>query len=157
MRGNPFVGLMLLVFTLISGCGLARPTSSAPQTLPSPEGTWTLELTQSGGFAGVHLGVEVTSAGQLTATDERSRRTATQTLSADTMDELRRLIAQAAISSAAGKPSSCADCFIYDLVLKSGSGTAQMQADDVTLPTSSTQALITYLRSLRDSALASQP
>jgi hypothetical protein len=148
---------MLPMVALLSACGLARPGSATPQSLPSPAGNWTVELTQSGGFAGVQLNLEVTSAGQLTATDERSGRTVTQTLSAETMVELRRLIAQAGVSGAGGNPSACADCFVYDLMLKSDSGTIQMRADDVTLGDSKAQALISYLRTLRDSALASQP
>lgn len=157
MRKDPFVLVLLLVVALASACGFARPGSPSPQSLPSPAGDWTIDLTQSGGIAGVHLKLEVTRTGQLTATDERSGRTATQTLSAETMAELRRLIAQAAISDGGGKPSACADCFIYDLTLTSDARTIQMQADDVTLGGSQAQGLITYLRTLRDSALAPQP
>lgn len=157
MRGYRFRSLTLVVLAVTSACVLARTGSPAPQPLPSPEGSWSLELDQSGGFAGVHLSLQVTSAGQLTATDLRSGRTATQSLSPDTMAELRRLMAQAAISDVPGKPSSCADCFVYNLTLKSNSGTVQMQADDSTLGNSPAQPLISYLRSLGDSTLGSQP
>lgn len=157
MRRFPFLRLTLLVLAVTSACALARTAAPAPQAIPSPEGNWTLELVQSGGFAGVHLSVEVTSGGQLTATNVRSGRTSTQNLPPNTMAELRRLIPQAEISDVAGKPSSCADCFVYELTLKSDSETIQMQADDTTLGNSPAQPLISLLRSLRDSALASQP
>ncbi len=157
MRANWLVRVLVLSLVFASACAAARPNSPPPEPLPSPQSTWTLQLTQSGGFAGVRFWVEVTSAGQLTAKDQRSGRTAIETLPPDSLAQLRQLVEQVAISKSVKPSTSCADCFVYDLVLTSESGTRQMEADDITLGSSGAQALIVYLRSLRDSALASQP
>lgn len=157
MRVIRLVAIVLFGMAFGSACGVVFPSYPGPQPLPSPEGDWTLTLRQTGGFMGVQLQVEITSAGQLTATDERSGRTATQTLPAQSMSRLRQLMAEARIPAGGGTPSACADCFIYDLTIKSGSGTMSMRADDVTLGGSGAADLITYLTDLRDSALRSQP
>ncbi len=157
MRVIRLVALVFLGMTFGSACGVILPFTSAPQSFPSPEADWSIILSQTGGFIGVQLQVEVTSAGQLTATDERSGRTATQTLPAQTMGRLRQLMAEARIPTAGVTPSACADCFIYDLTIKNSSGTMSLRADDVTLAGSGAADLISYLIGLRDSALRSQP
>lgn len=157
MRVIRLVAIVLLGMTFGSACGAVFPFTPVSQSLPSPEGEWTLTLRQTGGFVGVQLQVQVTSAGQLTATDERSGRTATQSLPAQTLGQLRQLMAAVRIPAGGGTPSACADCFIYDLTIKNGSGTMSMHADDLTLAGSGAADLITYLTGLRDSALLSQP
>lgn len=114
-----------------------------------------MKLTQSGGFAGVHYEVQVTSAGDLIAEDERMGRTARLNLTPGQLSELDSL-RQALTPSTTGRlPSACADCFIYELEIRSKSGLIQIQADDTTLGASGAQALIDYLRQLRDRALSS--
>ncbi len=157
MRTNWLLRLVGLGLILAPGCAGARANSSLPQGLPSPQSAWTLQLTQSGGFAGVDLWVEVTSAGQLTAKDGRSGRTAIETISPDSLNQLRQLVQQSAISESVKPSPSCADCFVYNLALTTDAGTREMKADDVSLGNSGAQALIEYLRSLRDSALAPKP
>ncbi len=157
MQANWLVRLLALSFLFTTGCSAARPNSPAPEALPSPPSTWTIELTQTGGFAGVQLWVEVTSEGQLTARDQRSGRTAIEMLPTDSLAQLRQLVQEAAISESIKPSTSCADCFLYSLALTSDSGTQRMEADDVTLGSSGAQALIAYLRSLRDAALAPKP
>ncbi len=157
MRGNWLTPVLVLALALVSACGAARGAPSSPESLPSPEGSWTVQLTQTGGFAGVRLWVEVTSAGKLTATDQRTGRTITQTLPNDALARLRRLVAQADISGSIKPSTSCADCFLYELVFTSDSGTKRLQADDVTVGESGAQDLIALLRSLRDKALTSGP
>lgn len=157
MKGIAFRGLLLLTFGLAGACTPFGPNAPMPAPLPSPESTWTLQLTQSGGLLGVNLWVEVTSAGQLTARDERSGRGVTETVSAANMTKLQTLMAAAVLSQSAQKPSACADCFVYDLVFISATGTERVHADDVTLGSSSAADLVAFLRSLRDSALATQP
>lgn len=157
MRGIRLLWVALLGFGLLSACGPLRLSAPGAKPLPSPSSTWTLQLSQSGGIAGVQLALEITSAGQLTATDNRSGRTATETLPPSSLSKLRSLIDATTISQASVGHSSCADCFVYLLTFRSDAGTQTMQVDDVSLAASGAQELITFLRSLRDSALASKP
>lgn len=149
--------LLLVCAALAAACGPRGPRSVPPLATPAVEGSWTLSLRQTGGIAGVQLSVQVASTGDLTATDERSKRQVTKSLPPQTMDELQSLIAKADLAQAAPTSSSCADCFIYVLEFKSTTGVQRIQVDDVTLPASRAQALILYLRSLRDAALAPPP
>ncbi len=149
--------LLLLGSAILSACGPLRFWTSTPQPLPSPQPDWTLQLTQSGGFAGVQLWVQVTSAGRLSAADQRSGRHVQQTISGNTVAQLGRLAGALASFPSAPRPSACADCFVYTLIVTYGDRTTQIQADDATLTDSGSRELVTLLQSLRDTALASQP
>ena len=146
--------------TMLAGlCALAlaacAPASAFPAPMPTPGGDWHIRLLQTGGFAGVHLSIEASSAGQMTAPDERSNRTVTRPLSAATVQELSRLVAQVSVPSTQSLPSVCADCFIYQLEIASASGVIRVEADDVTLSQSRAQPLVQFLGELRDQALQS--
>ncbi len=146
-------GLVLL----LSACApfLAPRTDLKP--LPSPAGDWTISLTQSGGFAGVSLKVEVSSDGQLTAEDQRTGRKVTKSLPAETISRLAQLHSAALAARPAPAHSGCADCFLYDLQLNAGGKSVQIKADDTTLTDSGAAELIGLLQQLRDDALRSQP
>jgi hypothetical protein len=151
----PFFALALIVVT--SACGPAQLQPSYPQPLPSPSGSWSLSLTQSGGIAGVSLKVTVSSDGQLTAEDQRSGKTVTQTLPPDTMAKLAALYSAVAVSTPQSPKSGCADCFLYHLELNSGDKALSLKFDDTTLGGSGAEQLIHFLQQLRDAALKSQP
>jgi hypothetical protein len=114
-----------------------------------------MRLTQTGGFAGVHLVIHVTSAGGIKAEDQRTGRTATLRLSPEELSELDSLRRALTSQQTERLPSACADCFIYDLEIGSNTGIIRVQADDTTLAASGAQALIEHLRELRDRALSS--
>ena len=145
--------LAVLISMSLSACGAVMPVPSSPQPLPSPSGKWQVKLTQSGGFAGVLLSVEVASDGQLTAEDQRAGRVVTQTLSPETTAELGRLIAGTRPTVTNKPGSACADCFIYDLQLHLDAGDIQVHVDDTTLGDSGAMDLIMRLSQLRDAAL----
>jgi hypothetical protein len=148
---------ILLTAIVVAACAPAGGAPDAPQPLPSPAGDWKLKLTQSGGFAGVNLTVEIDSHGQLTATDKRTGRTVSQSLPADTMRRLSQLYSQVSLTTPRGPGSGCADCFIYSLELSSGGRPMQIQLDDTTLAGSGMADLIQQLQQLRDRALKTAP
>src|SRR5512141_3196161 len=147
--------LVLILFQ--AACGPLLPAGGAPQPLPSPGESWTVKLTQSGGFAGVLLTVEVSSNGQLKAEDARSGRSVTKSVPPETLAQLVRLYARASIATPAASHSGCADCFLYDLELSSGGRVTTIHADDTTLADSGAADLIALVRQLRDQALKSAP
>jgi hypothetical protein len=145
---------LLVISMFFSSCSPLKPVL---QPLPSPTSKWTVELNQSGGIAGVLLSVEVTNDGQLKAEDQRSNRTVTQTLSAQTTAKLNQLVSNAILSSRSVPKSACADCFIYDLEIQSETSDLHIQADNTTMNESGAAELINYLSKLRDDALAAHP
>ncbi|HEX2696420.1 MAG TPA: hypothetical protein VHM28_01855 [Anaerolineales bacterium] len=144
---------------LLSACGPARfdpkplPTSGAPQPLPTLADKWSVKLTQSGGFAGVMLTVEVSSDGTIKAEDTRSGKSVTQTLSPTQLNQLKDLISAAKISPNAAPYPGCADCFIFTLEINSNGTVSRVQVDDITAKDSGALELINALRQLRNAML----
>ena len=144
--------LMLLSLFDLSACGGAH---AFPPSEPTPDRDWTMKLTQTGGFAGVHFVIQVTSAGEMQAEDQRTGRTATLYLQPSELSELDSLRQALMAQPVPRPPSACADCFIYDLQIESKTGAIRVLVDDTTLASSGAQALIEHLRQLRDQALRS--
>jgi hypothetical protein len=144
--------LTILIF--FTSCGQLKPI---PQPLPSPSGNWTVKLNQSGGIAGVLLTVDISSNGQLNAEDQRSLRSVTQTLPAQTITKLNQMVSGISMSPRSFPPSGCADCFIYNLEIQSEAANVHLSVDDVTMKDSSAVDLIAYVITLRDDALHSKP
>jgi hypothetical protein len=166
MFNSRLICAVLTLMVLASACGPARlepftpeplPSPAAPQPLPSPADSWIMTLTQSGGLAGVSLNVTVSSDGQLTAVDQRSGRTVTQSLPSETVVKLADMYSAIALITPTVGHSNCADCFTYTLRVSSGSRVVDVKADDTTLDASGAADLVRLLRQLRDEALKSQP
>ena len=147
------VPLIVMGFLWLSACGSLR---SFPGPAATPKNAWSsIGLTQTGGFAGVHLKVKVSREGWLTAEDQRSGRTLTTPLSEETLHELDQLVAHTRLPATEHVPSMCADCFIYELEIVSTTGVVRFQADDANLEESGARALIQFLSEIRDLALQS--
>jgi hypothetical protein len=152
MQAHSLRHLLAFGLLFLSACG---PVRAFPGPLPSPVTLWTITLTQTGGFAGVSLRIQVSSDGLMVAQDLRSGRTVTQAVPADTMSALNGLVAGIELSQKERLPSACADCFIYDLEIVTPNGTTRVRADDTTVSDSGAQALIQLLGKMRDQALQS--
>ena len=150
MSGKRFFSLMLLLPVILAACS---PAVALPEPLPTLSDDWTVDLTQSGGFAGVHLTVEISADGHLKAQDQRTGKSVEQTLSLETVSRLADLMAGLKISPDASTYPGCADCFIYDVVIRSGGSISTTRVDDITIGKSGLEELVTFLRKLRNSAL----
>jgi hypothetical protein len=157
MDKSVLLRVVIMVATLLTGCARLPVQPLDPQVLPSPSNSWTLSLTQSGGFVGTHLEVEVSSDGHLKATDVRSGRVVTQDLSQDAINQLAQLYSSVSLTTPSAPHSGCADCYLYDLQARVDGHTFQIQADDTTLADTGASELIMALQRLRDDALRSQP
>ncbi len=147
---------MIRIIVLLFVCGLAA-CSALPgggESLPDLSDAWSITLTQSGGFAGLHRTVTVTSDGQVTAQDVRTEQSGSFRLTADELAALEELVADAGFVGPTRTDTGCADCFLYDLQIDSPAGRASFQLDDVSLPDSGLQPLVAHLLSLMDGALA---
>ena len=141
---------LVIIVIIISSCSQLK---SIPQPLPSPSSKWTVTLNQSGGIAGVLLTATVSSDGQLTAEDQRSHRSVTQTLPSQTLTKLNQLVSSTSVSATSTPQSGCADCFIYDLEIQTEESNFQVHVDDVTMKNSGAADLIAFVIKLRDDAL----
>jgi hypothetical protein len=149
--------ITLALMALLTACARLPLIPSDQQPVPSPGSDWNVTLTQSGGFAGVNLTVEITSDGHLRAEDQRSGRVVTQNLPPETISKLAQLFSSMPLTAPGPRNSNCADCFLYDLQANFNGRAIQLHADDTTLAATGAADLIAMLRQLRDSALRGQP
>jgi hypothetical protein len=153
---------ILLIGLLIAGCSpssthetLKTPTADAqPPTLPALDGDWMVKMTHSGGIMGLSRSIEVSSDGKYTVLDERADKTVAGELSADELSKINEQVVSAEYIPAV-KPDGmgCADCFIYDLEIQGNEKRFAVQLNDISLPNSGLESLVTQLRSLIDTAL----
>jgi hypothetical protein len=150
MSGKQIQLSLLFLVIGLSACSSAKPV---PRPLPTLTDEWTIKFTQSGGFAGVLLTLEISSEGRFKAQDQRAGKNVDQSLSPEMIGQLTALIAGLRVSPDAGTSPGCADCFIYELEIHSGGSVSKTRVDDVTIGRSGVEELITFLRRLRNGAL----
>ncbi len=151
--------LIVLVVTLLTGCGPARidsakPTPEPQQPLATPLSNWTVRMQQSGGIMGMSQSIEVKSDGQMIVTDDRAQKTVKGTVPSKDLNSLIGLVNSARLTQPSRSLPNCADCFIYSVEIDTGSGKPfQAQVNDISLGQSDLQPLISYLRGLMNQAL----
>ncbi len=121
---------------LLAACGPAAQFPDAPQASPTPASDWTVKLTQSGGFAGVMLSVEVSADGTLVAANQRAGRSVTRSVPAETIAQIARQSYGLLQTTPVAPRSGCADCFLYRLEFSSPGRSGYIEADDTTLSAS---------------------
>lgn len=136
----------------LSACGgvasLPASTSEpAKGNLPALAGSWTISMTHSGGIMGLSRSVEVDSTGIYTVKDNRADQTFTGQLSEEELEDLVNEVKLASYAEEK-KPHGCADCFIYDLQIRSDSGKFSAQVDDISIGESGLSDLVMYLRGI---------
>ena len=157
------VFLLLFVSLLVAGCmspltpePLKTPTSEKPiaSNLPASNSEWVIKMTHSGGIMGLSRSIEISADGKFTVVDKRANKTMNGELSAVELSKVRELISSSKYVSP-GKPNGmvCADCFIYDLEVRADGEKFAVQLNDISLPDSGLEPLVTQLRELIDKAL----
>ncbi len=138
---------------LLAACGPAAQFPGTPLASPTPAGDWTVKLTQSGGFAGVMLTVQVSSNGTLVAANQRAGRSVTRSVPTETIAQIAHQSYGLVQITPVPRRSGCADCYLYRLEFSSPGRSGYIEADDTTLSASSAADLIRLLQQLRDEAL----
>ena len=123
---------------------LAQPGT----TLPQLTGNWQITMTLTGGVAGRDQSVEISSSGEMIITDLRTKQETTSQLPADKIASLTKLVASSNYRPPSKPQSGCADCFVYNLEIVSGGEKFQAQLDDISLPDSGLQPLISFIGGL---------
>jgi len=124
----------------------ALPTQSS-SGLPQLTGDWHIRMAQTGGIAGVSRTLDISSTGEMTVTDERTKKQAASQLSADQMTKLTELVVSTQYQPVK-QPTGCADCFNYNLQIDNETEKFQAQTDDVNLPASGLEPLVRFLSEL---------
>lgn len=147
--------LILIIALLGTGCAPSPTnTPAATPTLPVITNEWTAKMTQSGGIMGLMRSMEISSDGSYTVTDERTKKEVTGRLNEDELKNLSSLITNAKLTDPE-KPNIgvCSDCFIYDIEIKNEGEVFMTQLNDMSLPDSGMEDLVTSLRELMDTVL----
>jgi len=129
------------------------PTQAAQtaQRMPKLTGNWQIRMTQSGGFAGVSRRLEISSSGEMTIIDERSKKQRASQLPPDMFAMLKEMVAST-IYHPPTKLLMCEDCFVFELKIENGTEQFQVQIDELNLPNSGLETLIGFLEKLLNSS-----
>lgn len=148
-----FLIFTVLVILLVYGCS-STGTESVKSGLPALEGDWTIQMNHSGGIMGLSRSIDISSTGKYLVLDERAGKSVTGQLGGDELSKLMQIVAASEYRTKDPQlPSACADCFIYGLEIAGSRGNFKVQLDDISLPDSGMEPLVTYLRNLMDKAL----
>lgn len=144
---------MVLMALTISGCSFSQP-KTIKSDLPILENEWAINMTHSGGIMGLSRLIEISSDGKYTVTDERANKSVFKELGTEELAKLRDIVEASQYSTLESPmPTSCADCFVYDLAISGNGIKFSVQLDDISLPDSGMEPLVMYLRDLIDAAL----
>jgi hypothetical protein len=144
--------LFVILFIALTGC---QPAVLPPQPQAEPTNTaeppsakqWSVNLTVTGGFAGIHKVMELSSDGSYQVTDMRTGENKKSSLSESELNKISTLIDQIQ-GGQDPYPSVCADCFIYELTVQKGKETYRLTLDDINLSDSEAAPLIEELMAL---------
>jgi hypothetical protein len=152
----------ILISLLIVGCRQS-PTPEPLKTatlepsaadLPALNGEWKIKMTQSGGIMGLMRSIEISWNGKFSVDDERTGQTIAGEFSSGDLSKISEMVSSAKYVPASQPDGmGCADCFIYDLEIEGEGRKFTAQLNDVSLPNSGLEPVITYLRTLIDTNL----
>jgi hypothetical protein len=141
-----------LTMILLMACGTVTPVPDMG-TPPAPASAWTVKMAHSGGIMGLLRVIEVSSTGNFTVLDERAQKTSFGQLSDAERSHLTELVADAVLAEPARLNNGCADCFVYTLEISVAGKSFKAQVNDISLPNSGLEGLVTFLRGVMDQAL----
>jgi len=134
----------------------ASPPSSrlTPQTSSCDvSDTWDVELTVTGGFAGVDRRLEVGDLGAYEAEDAQTASREEGVLSADETEQLLELLPSVCEPNDAARLPSCADCFNYSLQATLQGSPYELVLNDLNLPEAPVGPLVGWLSSYLNAVL----
>jgi hypothetical protein len=133
---------------------LATPTpiAAAEPFAQTPDDTWRLTFTLSGGIAGLNRQLVVERGGAATAIDAHRNQQVHRQIAREDLSEIERLVAS--LASFEKTADTCRDCLIYAIDLIVQGRTVRIRANDLTLSTSKASALVQTLMRVQQGLLA---
>lgn len=139
--------MLLITACHPSGQNPGTPTPAQPPANSTPP--WSVSLDISGGIAGQMRNISVDQSGLAILTDKKTASRAEQSLSAQQVQALARLIETLPASKSGTRQSSqCRDCINYQLTAEFNGVKRRRVVQDIYLPESDAEALIQYLMAL---------
>ena len=161
--------LVLLTLAACTAAPLGQPTAvpttapastTAPSSRATPQpsscdvsGTWEVELSVTGGFAGVDRRLQVDDQGAYEAEDAQPASKEEGVLSADEMEQLLALLPSVCEPYEASRPPSCADCFNYFLEATLQGSAYEFILNDLSLAEAPVGPLVGWLSSYLNAVL----
>jgi len=150
-KSSLLVSIILLTFAC-SKAGI-RGTGAGPALST----TWSVQLSVSGGLAGVRKFVEVNQNGRVIAVDEKLDITVSGKLSLQDLWQIQRLVERRngtrTVEPGASRGSGCFDCFIYTLVSILHGQKISKQYNGLNLENENERQLIQVLSKILDGQL----
>lgn len=143
--------LLCVIVLLLAGC---TSPASAPTKVSASEREWTMiKMTHSGGIMGLSRSIKISANGKFMVTGERAAKKIKGELSAAELSALNRQIS--ALKDSFNQPGDtmCADCFVYALDIQGKGKGIRVQLNDITMPASGFEPLVTFLSEMIDKSL----
>jgi len=170
MGRAPFSSCLAFLFlAACTGAPIGQPTplaTSAPASATAPSSrvtpqaascaisdTWDVELTVTGGFAGVERRLQVDDQGAYEAEDAQPASKEEGFLSADEMQQLLGLLPSVCEPYEPSRPPSCADCFNYFLEATLQGSAYEFILNDLSLAEAPVGPLVGWLSSYLNAVL----
>ena len=111
-------------------------------------------MKHSGGIMGLSRSIEISSSGKFTVVDERTNKTITGVLAVNELSKINeQVLSLEYIPTSRPDGMGCADCFIYNLEIQENGKKFAVQLNDISLPNSGLESLVSYLRDMIDMTL----
>jgi len=150
-----YLWLVLALALLLVACqAINIPLKSTPQKEnESQNRNWEVELSITGGFAGVQKRIKISSGGEVSISDENNNLQAQEQLSKEEIDRFSKLVDEIKGLQVMSNPPECADCFQYDLNVKVDGTHFQATVNDLNLQNSGVAPLVNELVNMLTNAV----
>jgi len=149
--------LFSMMAMILAACSTTQEeitASISTPTLPVMINKWGISMTHSGGIMGLLRHIEVNSTGDFTISDEITNQIKMGNLSQDDLSILGNLVKTIGpIEIDPLKSAACADCFEYKLEIQRDGRQFSVELNDVSLPDSGYEPLVTELRKIMEDVL----
>jgi hypothetical protein len=149
-----FLGVILPVACMPMASPQNPDTSSSTPGIPKDtNGTWTVELFVSGGFAGVQRNIKISSSGDAIIMDEKKPKPINLDLLEAEVEKLSKLVVAIEHLPNVSGSSPCVDCFQYEVDVVIQDSHFHASYNDETLKHSGIKPLVFELVRLMNDAL----
>ncbi|MBI5675431.1 MAG: hypothetical protein HZC48_06340 [Nitrospirae bacterium] len=152
------LALSLVFVGGLAGCLQHGSTLSAPYLSAERAGAmsenWRIFLELSGGFSGLRRTIELTDTGRMTVIEQKSAKQIVRQIPEKELAEIALLAENVKSLQPSGRLMNCRDCLQYNLIVRMNGQQFSIQLNDLSLPGSGIEPLLSILFNLQKRALA---